>query len=227
MEIKKYPKADLAQYRGVIFGFSLLATMGLVVTAFEWRSTEKTVVELQQRNENTFEVLADVPPTEIQEPPPVQAPSSRIVEVPDEELIEDENKITFDIEMSQDTRVQEFTLPEAKPEEQEDTEEIFVVVESTASPKGGLPAFYQDIGMRMRYPAQARRMRIEGRVFLEFVVNKDGSIQDVRVVKGIGAGCDEEAVRVIETSEAWNPARQRGKPVRQRMILPITFRLMN
>lgn len=227
MEIKKYPKADLAQYQGVIFGFSLLATMGLVVTAFEWRSTEKTVVELQQRNVNTFEMIAEVPRTEIQELPPVQAPSTRLVEVPDEEILKDDIKITFDIEMSQDTRVQEFTLPEPKPEEKEDTEEIFVVVENTASPKGGLPAFYQDIGARIKYPSPARRMRIEGKVFVEFVVNKDGSIQDVRVVKGIGAGCDEEAVRVIETSEVWNPARQRGKPVRQRMILPITFRLMN
>lgn len=227
MEIKKYPKADLGQYQGVIFSFSLLTTMALVVTAFEWRSTEKTVVELQARNTNTFEMIAEVPRTEIQELPPVQAPTTKLVEVPDEEIIEDEIKVVFDIEMSQDTRTQEFTISEAKVEEKEDTEEIFVVVENTAAPKGGLPAFYQDIGGRIKYPAPARRMRIEGKVFVEFVVNKDGSIQDVKVVKGIGAGCDEEAVRVIQTSPAWTPARQRGKAVRQRMILPITFKLVN
>jgi protein TonB len=227
MEIKKYPKADLGQYQGVIFGFSLVATMSLVVTAFEWTSNEKTVVEVQQRNTNTFELIAEVPRTDIQELPPVQAPTAKLVEVPDEEILEEEIKVVFDIEMSQDTRVQEFTISETKVEEKEDTEEIFVVVENTAAPRGGLPAFYQDIGGRIKYPAQARRMRIEGKVFVEFVVNKDGSIQDVKVVKGIGAGCDEEAVRVIETSPSWTPARQRGKPVRQRMILPITFKLVN
>ena len=81
------------------------------------------------------------------------------------------------------------------------------------------------VGDKLKYPAQARRMGIEGKVFVEFVVGKDGAIQDVRAVKGIGAGCDEEAVRIIQGSPAWTPGKQRGKPVKQKMILPIIFKL--
>jgi protein TonB len=68
-------------------------------------------------------------------------------------------------------------------------------------------------------------MQVEGRVFLQFVVNKDGSLTDIKVVKGIGAGCDEEAIRVLKSAPRWSPGKQRGVPVRQRMVLPLTFKL--
>jgi protein TonB len=107
----------------------------------------------------------------------------------------------------------------------ENPDEIFLVVEEGAMPKGGMEAFYKFVRDKLKYPAQARRMGIEGKVFVEFVVNRDGSIVDVKSIKGIGAGCDEEAVRVVQSMPAWNPGKQRGKPVRQRMVLPITFKL--
>jgi len=69
-------------------------------------------------------------------------------------------------------------------------------------------------------------MRIEGRVFVQFVVDKDGSITNVEVLKGIGGGCDEEAVRVVKNAPKWNPGKQRGRPVRVKMVLPITFKLL-
>ena len=90
---------------------------------------------------------------------------------------------------------------------------------------GGMPAFYEYVSKNLKYPNQARRMGIEGRVFVQFVVGKNGSITDVTAIKGIGAGCDEEAVRVIKSSPNWSPGKQRGKPVKVRMILPITFKL--
>jgi protein TonB len=99
------------------------------------------------------------------------------------------------------------------------------VVEESASPKGGYPAFYKFVGEKIKYPAQARRMGVEGKVFVEFVVNRDGSIVDVKAIKGIGAGCDEEAVRIVQSAPAWTPGKQRGKPVRQKMVIPITFKL--
>ncbi|CAN5233319.1 hypothetical protein BH23BAC1_BH23BAC1_32590 [soil metagenome] len=102
-------------------------------------------------------------------------------------------------------------------------DEIFTVVEEAARPEGGLDQYYQYIAQNLKYPAQARRMGVEGKVFVQFVVNKDGSISDVQAIKGIGAGCDEEAVRVIAASPNWIPARQRGKEVKLRMVIPITF----
>jgi TonB family protein len=106
--------------------------------------------------------------------------------------------------------------------------ELFTVVEESAYPEGGMANFYRAIGQVIRYPATARKMGIEGRVFVEFVINKDGSLSEGKIVKGIGAGCDEEALRVVMESQKicpWHPGRQRGKPVKQRYTLPIIFKL--
>ncbi|NBP69321.1 MAG: TonB family protein [Cytophagia bacterium] len=101
--------------------------------------------------------------------------------------------------------------------------EIFTVVEKTAQPVGGMPALYDLIGKNMQYPVEARRKNVEGKVFVQFIVNEDGSLSDFTVLKGIGEGCDEEAIRVLKLSPNWTPGKQRGVAVKQRMVLPITF----
>ena len=176
-----------------------------------------------QKSTDVFEETIEVPPTEIPPPPPPQIQAPVIVEVPDEEEIEDEIKVNLDIEVSQETKVEEIAVKAEEPKEEVD--EIFTIVEEPATPKGGMAAFYKYVNDKIKYPPQARRMSIEGRVFVEFVVNKDGSISDVKAVKGIGGGCDEEAVRVVQSCPSWSPGKQRGKAVKQRMVLPITFRL--
>ncbi|MDH5382609.1 MAG: energy transducer TonB, partial [Cyclobacteriaceae bacterium] len=107
----------------------------------------------------------------------------------------------------------------------ETTDEIFTIVEDPAMPEGGYESFYKYIQTNMLYPETARNNNIEGRVFIQFVVDTDGSITQVQAVKGIGAGCDEEAIRVISGSPKWKPAYQRGITVKQRIVLPITFKL--
>lgn len=106
-----------------------------------------------------------------------------------------------------------------------DGQEVFAKVEEQPMPPGGIEAFYTYVGRELKYPLQARRMGIEGKVFVQFVVDTDGSITDVQTIRGIGAGCDMESERVIAGSPRWNPGKQRGKAVRTRMILPVTFRL--
>ncbi len=101
--------------------------------------------------------------------------------------------------------------------------EVFTIVEETATPIGGMTEFYKLIGSELKYPLAARQKNIAGMVFIEFVVTKNGDITDVKAVKGIGAGCDEEAVRVVRASEKWNAGKQRGVAVNQRMVLPIRF----
>lgn len=227
IEVKKYPKADLERYKSLIFGFSMVLTLSMMIMAFEWKSYDKSFVDLQERSVNSFEILSEIPPTAIPPPPPVVTQPS-IVEVPNEEEITEEVKINIDIEMKEDTRIEKISpLPDIQEVEKENLDMIFTVVETAAAPVGGFEAFYKDIAERMNYPAQARRMAIEGKVFVEFVVNRDGSLTDIRVVKGIGGGCDEAALHVIETAPKWNPGKQRGKPVRQRMVIPIIFKLAN
>jgi TonB family protein len=103
--------------------------------------------------------------------------------------------------------------------------ETFTVVEEQPSFEGGMDAFYRYIASEMKYPLQARQQGIEGRIFVQFVVEKDGSLSDVQAIKGIGSGCDDEAVRVIQNAPSFKPGKQRGKPVRVRMVMPITFKL--
>ncbi|MEK6780803.1 MAG: energy transducer TonB [Bacteroidota bacterium] len=222
MEIKKTEKADLERKSSFFFSIGLLIALSLVVMAFEWKQYDETLAELVGKNTNTFEEMLEVPPTDLPPPPPPQIQAPVIIEVPDETKIEEELDIKFDVEASEETKVQEVVVVE---EAKEEVDEIFTIVEEPASPKGGMPAFYKYVGDKVKYPAQARRMGIEGKVFVQFVVGKDGSIGEVQVVKGIGAGCDEEATRIVQGSPAWTPGKQRGKAVKQRMVLPITFKL--
>jgi protein TonB len=226
IESKKTPKANLANYQSLILSFSLALTMGIVIMAFEWKSYDKAIAELMDKSVNTFEVLTEIPPTEIPPPPPPSITLSSFVEVPDEEEIMEDLDIKIDVEISEESRIEEITIPVLDNTiEKEDSDAIFTIVESPAAPEGGFETFYKDIAERMNYPAQARRMAVEGRVFVEFVINRDGSLTDLSVIKGIGAGCDEEAIRVLKTAPPWTPGRQRGKPVRQKMVLPIVFKL--
>lgn len=223
MEPKKTEKADLTNKTGLFFGIGLLITMTVIVSAFEYKTYDDTgVKDLARQNTNMEEIL-EVPPTEQPPPPPPKIQQPQIIEIPDEEEIKEEINVEFDAEITEETKVEAITITVEQPKE--DVDEIFMVVEEAATPVGGMQAFYEYVGKKLKYPAQARRMNIEGKVFVEFVVNRDGSIQDVKAIKGIGAGCDEEAVRVIQSAPAWKPGKQRGKAVRQRMVLPITFRL--
>ncbi|HEY5826457.1 MAG TPA: energy transducer TonB [Cyclobacteriaceae bacterium] len=223
MEPKKTPQADLTNKSTFFFSIGLLVTMSVVVAVFEHKTYEEAAVDLIARSSNVFEETLEVPPTEQPPPPPPQIQQPQIVEVPDEEKIEEEIQVNFNIETTQETKVEEVVIKEV--EVKEEVDEIFTIVEEPASPKGGMPAFYKYVGEKIKYPAQARRMGIEGRVFVEFVIGKDGSISEVKAVKGIGAGCDEEAVRIIQSAPNWTPGKQRGKSVKQRMVLPITFKL--
>jgi periplasmic protein TonB len=223
MEAKKTDSADLTKKSGFFLSIGLLVTMVLVVTAFEWKQYEDSLVDLQGKNMNTFEEVMEVPPTEQPPPPPPQVQQPQVVEVPDEEEIKEDIKVNLDVEVTDQTKIEEIVVQAAEPEEESD--QIFTIVEESATPKGGMAAFYKYVSDKIKYPPQARRMGIEGRVFVEFVIGKDGTLTEVRAIKGIGAGCDEEAVRIVQSAPAWNPGKQRGKPVKQRYTLPIIFKL--
>ncbi|HMG94389.1 MAG TPA: M56 family metallopeptidase [Chryseolinea sp.] len=118
------------------------------------------------------------------------------------------------------------TMAKKIAERSKDASDVFTIVDQTAKPSDGMAAFYEHVGIKLNYPAEARRMGIEGKVFVEFVVQTDGSLTDVKVTKGIGAGCDEMAETVVRTSPIkWIPGKNDGTPVKQRIVLPVTFRL--
>jgi protein TonB len=227
-EPKKTNRADLEKIRPLIFSASLVITLLMVIFAFEYKTRPaQKKIEITQSTSN-FEPIAEVPQTEQLPPPPAVVSQPRIVEVPDEEEIKDDIKVQFDIDVTDKTVMQEFTIQEAAPVvEEEEADKIFLVVEQSAVPVGGMSAFYKYVSENIKYTAQARRMRVEGKVFVEFVVEKDGTLTQFTVVKGIGAGCDEEAIRIMQEAPAWEPGKQRGRPVKQRMVLPIFFKLLD
>jgi protein TonB len=224
MEPKKTEKADLTNKSFLFLTIGLVTSLLLAIMAFSYRVYDDTSVKDLGKNNASDEEILEVPPTEQLPPPPPKIQQPQIIEVPDEKKIEEEIEINMDTEVTEETKVEQIQI-QPQEEEKEDVNQIFLVVEETAAPIGGMPAFYEYVQKKLKYPAQARRMGVEGKVFVEFVIERDGSITDVKAIKGIGAGCDEEAVRVLKGSPKWKAGKQRGKPVRQRMVLPIAFKL--
>lgn len=222
MELKKNPKADLTRQSGLFLNIGLVISLALTISAFEWKFYDDgSLMNLGQVNDN-FEDIIEIPPTEQPPPPPPKIQQPEIVEVPDEEEIE-ELDVDLDVEITEDAVIEDIVFEEA-PEE-EDVDEIFQIVEDPAGFPGGQGEFNKFLSKNLKYPSQAQRMNIEGVVYVQFVVDKDGALTDIKVAKGIGAGLDEEAIRVLKQSPKWKPGKQRGRAVRQSMIIPIRFKL--
>jgi len=221
METKKNSAADINKKSPLFFSFGLLLSISLVIMAFEWKYQDEPGLVID-RFHDPFNDAFDVPATKIPLPPVPVIRNPQIVIADPKEIIEDV-KVIISIDPNDlDPDEPEIVVPEAPIEE---SDEPYLFVEISAAPIGGMKSFYQYLAENIKYPSQASRMNIEGRVFVEFVIQKDGSLSDVRAIKGIGAGCDEEAVRVVQNAPAWNPGKQRGKPVKQRYTLPIIFKL--
>lgn len=172
------------------------------------------------------------PPPKLDIPPPVKAAIKFLPpKVTEKEIVEEEIPTVKELEKNEvapETTEGNgeivFDEPvEVPKEEGEDPNKIYMIVEQPAEYMGGMAAMMKFIGQQMKYPPQARRMGIEGSVYVEFVVNAEGSISDVKVIKGIGGGCDEEAVRVVSKMPPWKPGKQNGKAVRSRFVLPVKF----
>jgi periplasmic protein TonB len=226
MEQKKTPKADLENKRFIFTEIGLVIGLALMLVAFEWKSYEKTTVEVTSRQvENVSEDIIPITEQKVKPPPP--APVKQVVKI---NIVEDnitvDDDINIDAEADQNTEVQEYVAP-VKTDEEESAEEaqIFMVVESMPEYPGGEAALYAYLAENIKYPQMAKESGIQGRVFVTFVVERDGRVTDVRVLRGIGGGCDEEAIRVVEGMPKWSPGKQRGKSVRVQYNLPVKFTL--
>ena len=226
MEIKKSPKADLESKKSTFILIGLVVSLFVVWRVFEYKSYDKqSVDEFQRTVEVIEEEMVEITKQEQPKPqPPAPKPQVTQIEIVDnEEEIEDE--IEIDAEVSQDEVIEEYFAP-AEIEEEEIVEaEIFKVVEVMPEFPGGAAKMMEYIQKNMKYPMMARESDIQGRVFVNFVVEPDGSISNVAVLRGIGGGCDEEAVRVVQSMPKWNPGKQRGTAVRCAFTVPIIFKL--
>ena len=212
---RKKPQADLRNYYTIFLQLGMVVVLLIFITAMKVQFVaEQQDVDLTQEQEVVE--MEEVTQTKQEEKPPPPPRPQVPVEVPNDEIIEDQD-INIDAEINMNE-----PLPEPEEPQEEEEEDFFVAVENMPELKGGLGALQQKIN----YPDMARKAGIEGRVIIQFIVNEQGQVEDPRVIRGIGGGCDKEALRVVKQAE-FEPGRQRGNPVRVQYSLPITFKLQN
>ena len=226
-EVKKSPKANIETLKLTSILMGVVVAVSVLFFAFEWSSQTKkldeSVIVQDVLAEEEIEITRR-DPTPPPPPPPPAPETPEIIQVVEEKV---ETRIEINTEDDASKRQMEAYVPPPppKPKVEEVTEEIFVVVEEQPEIPGGNTAMMKFLSDNIKYPVIAQENGIQGRVITNFVVERDGSITDVQVVRGVDPSLDKEAVRVIQSMPRWKAGRQRGSAVRVRFTLPVVFRL--
>jgi len=216
MKSKKNPRISLENKKGVFFQIGLITTLLIVLVAFEWKSYEKSDYSLGQVDyEDLEEEIIPITQEEVKPPPPPPPPPEVI------EIVEDEVEIEEELEI-EDTEADEEMIIEI---EEESDEDFFTIVEQMPEFPGGELALMKYITKKIKYPPIAKEYNITGKVYVSFIVDKSGSVGNVKVVRGVDKSLDAEAIRVIKTLPKYKPGKQRGKPVKVQFTVPINFTL--
>lgn len=228
MEIKKTSKANLEnkKSRWLLVGYVIVLVFMFV--AFEWSKRDVKIDMSGALTENVFELDMEIPITDQKElitpPPPVTPAIVEILTIVTDESNVEETTIASSEELGEKVEIKPIaiTTDESVPVE----DEIFEIVEENPEfLNGGMVGLLQYLGKNINYPTIAIENGTEGRVTVQFIVNKDGSIVDVKVLRGIDPYLDKEAVRVISSMPKWKPGKQRGKAVRCKYTVPVMFKL--
>ncbi len=227
MELKKNPKADLENWKLIFTEIGLVIAIGIALAAFEWQTAGGVKTELisLQEVEMEEELIPITKAEELKPPPPPAQPVQiiDIINIVQDDVDIDDDVDLFDMEFDEHLVVNiiDFT---GDDEEEFEEEEIFVIVEDMPGFAGGdSDKFREYIASNLRYPEIASENGIHGRVWVAFVVEGDGRLSNVRVMRGVDPALDREAVRVVQSSPKWKPGTQRGKPVRVSFTFPINF----
>ena len=227
MEIKKSPKADLEGKKTTNLFIGAIMVLAVLFVGFEWSERDRKVVTDSGIVDPVFEEEI-IPITEQEQPkqapPPPEAPKAEEVL----NIIENDSQVEEStVQASDDTQaaVEVKYTPVEVEEEEVDEQQIFQVVEENPEFPGGLGECMKFLSKNIKYPTISQENGVQGRVIVQFVVNRDGSIVDPVVVRGVDPYLDKEALRVISTMPKWKPGKQRGKAVRVKYTVPVMFRL--
>ena len=227
MEVKKSPKADLEGKKTTNLLIGAILTLAILFIGFEWSERDKKVTTDTGIAEVEFEEEI-IPITEQEQPqqapPPPEAPKAEeVIEIMDNDSKVEESTI----QASDDTQaaVEVKYTPVEVEEEEVDEQQIFTIVEENPEFPGGMAECYKWIGKNLQYPTISAENGVQGRVTVNFVVNTDGSIVDIKVLRGVDPYLDKEAIRVVSKMPKWKPGKQRGKAVRCSFNLPVRFKL--
>lgn len=222
MKIRKTAKANLENKKSIFFQIGLILALVLAFTAFEYKTYEKMTLQDHLRGfDNTFEEIIPIT-VHHKKPLPPPLPVIKINLVPDEvELV---NDIEIDANANEETVI-EIYVPDLIEEPEIPDDIVVKVPEVFPRFPEGIPGLKAYLGDNVNYPKLAKQLNIQGTVYVGFIVEKDGSISQVEILRSIGGGCDEEAIRVVQNMPQWSPGRQMNKPVRVSFTLPIKFTL--
>lgn len=225
MEIKKTPKADLENKKTLFTEIGLAIALGLCLAAFEY-STQEVKIDLEAMPEEVVVEEEQAPVTrqeEVKPPPPPPPPKmADVLNIVDDNVELDDEAALFDSEFDEEAEV-EFQEVEVEEEVVEDTEEVFIIVEQMPEFPGGNEALLKYLATSVKYPVIAQENGIQGRVFVSFVIDKNGEVTNVRVARPFDPNLDKEAVRVVQSMPKWTPGKQRGKAVKVSYNVPINF----
>ena len=225
MEEKKSPKANLENKKLMFTQIGLIISLALAWMVFEIKSYDKREIDESLLNREVVldEEMTEITKQEEQKPQPVELPkqTTQLEIVQDDVEVED---IEINADVQQTEVIEEYVAPVIEEEEVVE-QEIFQIVEEMPEYPGGEKKLLEYVAKSVKYPQIARESGIQGRVFVNFVIEPDGSVSNVKVLRGIGGGCDEEAMRVIKSMPKWKPGKQRGKAVRVTYTLPVNFKL--
>ncbi len=227
MEQKKSPKADLEGKKTTWLLVGYVVVLAFMFVAFEWTERDKKIDTSMALVDIEFEDEL-IPITEqeqkIEVPPPPEVPqAAEVLEIVDDKADIEETIIASSEETGQAVEV--VYVPVAVVEEEPEEQEIFDVVENMPEFPGGQAALMQFLAKNIKYPTIAQENGTQGRVIIQFVVNRDGTIVDARVARGVDPYLDKEALRVVNSMPKWKPGMQRNKPVRVKYTVPVMFRL--
>lgn len=228
MEVKKSPKADLEKGKLTSILMGMIVGLAVLFVGFEWSDRDVQVVQSDGVSDIIAEEEVEITRPENTPPPPPPPPPPAAAEVLN--VVDDNVELAdVDIISSEDDQTakqtQVYTPPAVVEEEEESAQTIFTVVEKMPEFPGGTSALMSYLAKSIKYPVIAQENGIQGRVSCSFVINKDGTIVDAEVLRGVDPSLDKEALRVINTMPKWTPGQQRGKPVRVKYTVPVTFRL--
>ncbi len=218
MALRKNEKADLRTRYPLYFEIGMILSLALLIVAFRVDVSVDEAVQLQMADQEVVQMEDILQTEQVERPPPPPRPPVP-VEVPNDEILEDD-ELDLDVFLDIDAVVDLPPPPPPAAVEEEPEPEIFMLVEEMPELIGGLLQLQKSI----RYPEIAKKAGVEGKVFLQFVVDEQGNVVDPIVTRGIGAGCDEAAIKAIMNAK-FKPGKQRGKAVKVKMSLPVTFRL--
>ena len=228
MEIKKTPKADLENKKSTWLLVGYVIVLAFMFIAFEWTKRDIKIDTSQAITDLVFEEeiipITEQPEQAAPPPPPAAPPIAETLTIVEDDADVEETTIATSEETNQAVEIK--YVPVAVEEEEPEEQTIFEVVEQMPEfPNGGMAGLMQYLSKNIKYPTIAQENGTQGRVTVQFVVNRDGCIVDAKVLRGVDPYLDKEAIRVISSMPKWKPGMQRGKAVRVKYTVPVMFRL--